>query len=274
MILYKYVSHDAGMKILQNGSMGFTKPCHFNDPFEVEAAYPSTEGGSQMEVILNGIRTWAKKSIWKENTGVLSLTRQPLNPLMWAHYGNQHKGIVVGIDSSISEFTCEETNLVPVQYGSVIYTNIKPDSSFLSKPTESFKVGDTFNFPKEQLERLQRIFLFKPACWAYEEEVRVAKSLKGIQTNHSIKSGTFTTIDVDGRPLYLLELPKGAIKEVYIGVRSDFQDAHKALDLIKSIRNYQPQVSVYGCKISNNSWSLDRFELETAANKLLQCSSR
>lgn len=274
MILYKYVSHDAGINILKNGSIGFTQPYHFNDPFEVEASYPSTEGSSPIEVMLNGIRGWGKKSIWKEKTGVLSLTRQPLNPLMWAHYGNEHKGMVVGIDSSINEFTCEETNFVPIQYGSVIYTNTKPDSPFLSQPTELIKVGDTFHFPKGQLERLQRMLLYKPVCWAYEEEVRVAKCLKGIETNCSIKSGTFTTIDVGGRPLYLLDLPKGAIKEIYVGARSEFLNADKALDLIKSIRSYQPQVNVYGCKISNNSWELDRFELEAAANKVLQQTSR
>ncbi|MDF3919291.1 hypothetical protein P3W43_10515 [Salinicola salarius] len=61
MILYKYVSHDADMKILQKGSVGFTQPCYFNDPFEVEASYTSTEGNNPIEVTLNGIRNWTKK---------------------------------------------------------------------------------------------------------------------------------------------------------------------------------------------------------------------
>lgn len=273
MILYKYVSHDTGMEILKNGSIGFTQPCHFNDPFEVEAAYPSSEGENLIDVFLNNIRNWGTKSVWKKNTGVLSLTRQPLNPLMWAYYGIEHKGMVVGLDSSIGEFTCEDTNLVPIQYGSVIYTNVKPDSPFLSKPTESIEVGGTFHFPKGQLERLQRMFLYKPACWSYEEEVRVAKCLKGIEDSNSITSGTFTTIEVSGRPLYLLNLPKETIKEVYIGARSEFQNAEKALKLIQKIRDYQSQAKVYGCRISNSSWALDSFELEPAANKALQRTS-
>jgi hypothetical protein len=262
------------MKILKNGSIGFTQPCNFNDPFEVEAAYPSSKGENPIDAIFSDIQNWGKKSVWKENTGVLSLTRQPLNPLMWAHYGIEHKGMVIGIDCSISEFTCEDTNLVPIQYGSVIYTNIKPDSPFLSKPTESIEVGGTFHFPKGQIERLQRMFLYKPACWSYEEEVRVAKCLKGIKDSNSIKSGTFTTIDVSERPLYLLNLPKEAIKEVYIGVRSEFRNAEKALELIQIIRNYQPQAKVYGCGMSNSSWALSSFELEPAANKALQRTSR
>ncbi|WP_420855084.1 hypothetical protein [Salinicola salarius] len=28
--------------------------------------------------------------------------------------------MVIGIDSSISEFICKETNFIPIQYGSVI----------------------------------------------------------------------------------------------------------------------------------------------------------
>lgn len=102
----------------------------------------------------------------------------------------------------------------------------------------------------------------------------MAKCLKSIQTNRSIKSGTFTTIDVGGRPLYLLDLPNDAIKEVYIGAHSDFMDADKALDLIKSIRNHQPQFNMYRCKINNSSWALDGFEQETAINKALQQTSR
>ena len=75
--------------------------------------------------------------------------------------------------------------------------------------------------------------------------------------------------------MYLLNLPKNAIKEVYIGARSKFlDDANKSLNLMQEIRNYQQQINVYGCGISNNSWELDYFELEDAANKALQRTIR
>ena len=143
----------------------------------------------------------------------------------------------------------------------------------MGKPTEGISVGKTFHFPKGHLEPLQRTFLYKPGCWAYEEEVRVAKCLDGIESSNVIKSGTFTKIDVGGRPLYLLNLPAGSIKEVYIGVRSVFQDAERALELTHDIHDFQPQAKVYGCAISDNSWSLDSFELEEAAKKVLQRTS-
>lgn len=269
MILYKYVTHEAGMKILQNGSLGFTQPCHFNDPFEVEAAYPHVDG-NPFEALQRKIQNWAKKDILKRNTGILSLTRQPLNPLMWAHYGNEHKGMVIGIDASIPEFTCERTNLVPIQFGSVIYTNKKPDHQFLSYSNSPFKLDATFHFPQNQFERLQRMFLHKAACWSYEEEVRVVKCIKGAEHGGAIESGRFSRIDVNGRPLYLLNLPKGVIREVYIGLRSDFMDADKAVKLAAEVRGYQPDAKLYGCRISDKSWDLDSFELEKLATKVLE----
>ena len=264
MILYKYVSQTAGIKILENNSIGFSQPCYFNDPFEVESAYPSDEPDNIVDSLFYRIRTRGKKHIWKQNTGILSLTRQPMNPLMWAHYGAGHTGMVIGIDPSITEFTCEETNLVPVQYGSVIYTLVKPDSPFLSKPTEVLQVGGTFHFPRGQFERLQRMFLFKPMCWSYEEEVRIAKCLKGIEKDKNIKSGSFTEIEVGDRPIYLIDLPKGAIKEVYLGIRSELLKQEKALELVKE---YQPQATTFGCGMSSSSWSLESFNLEQPANK-------
>ncbi|MGH1463319.1 MAG: DUF2971 domain-containing protein [Neptuniibacter sp.] len=270
MILYKYVPYEAGMKILENNSIGFSQPEHFNDPFEVEAAYPSSDEVNPVNTLLNRIQTEAKKSIWKKNTGILSLTRQPLNALMWAHYGDEHKGIVIGIDSSIEQFTCEESNLVPIQYGSVIYTDLKPNYPFLSQPKEPMEVGGTFDFSKGQLERLQRMFLYKPGCWSYEEEVRVVKCLKGVELGKPIKSGSFNILEVNDRPLYLLDLPENAIREVYFGVRSEAMLPQNALELVEKIHSTRPEVTVYGCGIGNESWSLNRFDLEKKACQVLK----
>ena len=72
------------------------------------------------------------------------------------------------------------------------------------------------------MRKLQRLFLHKPICWSYEEEVRVVKCLKGISGMESkTPSGTFNTIKIDERDLYLYSMPKEALVEVYFGVRSN-----------------------------------------------------
>lgn len=263
MILYKYVSDDAGMKIIENNSVGFSRPSDFNDPFELEALYQSEEGDNPIDKGFNEIKTWAKKETWKRNTAILSLTRQPLNPLMWAHYGKDPTGMVIGFDAAINEFTCDKTNLVPVQYGSVIYTNKKPDTPLLGKPTESIEIGGTFNFPYGQLEGIQRLFLFKPAYWAYEEEVRIVKCIKGIGSNMTLASGTFSEIKVNEKPLYLFNIPKGTVKEIYLGVRSQKMESKVNFKkFISTVKSNHQSANIFGCQISKSSWNLESFDLE------------
>jgi hypothetical protein len=43
MILYKYVSFDSGSRILEAGSISFTRPEFFNHPFD-QPAYPDERG--------------------------------------------------------------------------------------------------------------------------------------------------------------------------------------------------------------------------------------
>ncbi len=263
MILYKYVSFEAGIKIIENNSIGFTQPKYFNDPFESEASYPLEE----LKDPFQQFRNYIKKETWKNNTGILSLTRQPLNPLMWAHYGNEHKGMVIGFDVTCSEFSCENTNFIPVQFGNVIYTDKKPVNSFISTPQEVIEVGGTFHFPYGQLEQLQRLFLYKPACWAYEEEVRVAKCLKGLGIENTNKSGNFSIVEVQNRPLYLLNLKPGTIKEVYVGARSEYMGLNRALELIDLMTEHQPESKLFGCGLSKNSWTLESIDLVEVARK-------
>ena len=61
-----------------------------------------------------------------KNVVILSLTRTPLNALMWAHYGEEHKGFVIGYDVDDQFFKCKTNNLIPIQQGNVIYTKTKP----------------------------------------------------------------------------------------------------------------------------------------------------
>jgi hypothetical protein len=97
MILYKYVSFEAGKAILGRNSIGFSQPKCFNDPFDLPT-YPPEPAPNPVESLFSDVRTWVKNHIWAENTGILSLTRTPTNPLMWAHYADKHQGVVVGLD--------------------------------------------------------------------------------------------------------------------------------------------------------------------------------
>lgn len=253
MILYKYVPFAGGEKIIESNAILFAQPKTFNDPFDVPS-YPDEPVGDPACAILGQLQTMGKNYIWAENTGILSLTRTPSNALMWAHYADKHQGMVIGIDVEAAGFTDEQSNLIPAQYGSVVYVSRRVTGSFASRPTTGIVVGATHHFPKDHYEKLQRVFLHKPLSWSYEEEVRVIKSLHGLQGDKATTaSGTFSIVPMPERILHLYSLPGGAIREVYFGIRADLD----ATDAVAArLAEVDPSISVFEAVLDDGALSV------------------
>jgi Protein of unknown function (DUF2971) len=262
MMLYKYLSFTAGRATLRNSQVCFMQPKYFNDPFD-KPRYPREPGANSPSDLFGPMRVLGKEFIWGENTGILSLTRTPTNPLMWAHYAEMHKGIVIGIDTIAAGFTKEESNLIPAQYGSVIYVSRRPMQQFISKAQAPLAVGATHHFPSDHYEKLQRIFLHKPICWSYEEEVRVLKCLNGLSESGGVtESGEFKIVSTGDRVLHLFSLPKKAIKEVYFGLRTD-NDASD--NLYYEIKELLPDLSVFECQLDDSALTVGYVPYTTVA---------
>lgn len=266
MILYKYCGFDAGKKIIENNTIGFRQPHFFNDPFESAASYPRKETGDPLEDFVTEQRHQFKKQIWTTNYAVLSLTRSPLNPLMWAHYAKSHQGFVVGLDVNIEDFTSEQKNAVPIQFGNVIYTESKPTHEYLTKFKIGIEVGTTVHFVPEQLEKLQRVFLYKPMCWSYEEEVRIVKCIHGVKEGKPTESGRFEVIQSkDGLDLFVMKLPQETIKEIYLGIRNTHLREHDSVFRFRdTVARIHPNCKVFGCRVGKTAWEIDGFQIDQA----------
>jgi len=259
MILYKYVSFESGKKILETNSIGFSQPEFFNDPFDMpnypvsDYAEPAGEWARKAHMD-HKLRILGFSLAWAESSGILCLTRTPTNPLMWAHYAQSHKGLVLGIDMVMAGCTDEDRNIIPAQYGSVVYVSRRSQQAFLTAPKSVITIGETRHFLSDQYERLQRLFLHKPICWSYEEEVRVVKSIEGIsETNNKTQSGKFNIVNLGDRTLYALSLLPGCIRELYIGIRTDDE---KADALYYSSKEAHPKLTVYECTLDANAQSV------------------
>lgn len=249
------MSFSAAEAVLNSNSIGFAKPSTFNDPFELEAGYPNKDG-NVAETLFSGARNWIKRSIWADTSGVLSLTRNPVNPLMWAHYGDEHKGVVIGIDMEKAGFFDVKSCLIPAQFGNVIYTVTRPTHDLVqSHDCDPITVGCTFHYPHGHTDKFQRLFLHKPSCWTYEEEVRVVKCLSDRDSNGENKSGIFTDIVLPNKTLYGYKLPKGSIKEVYFGLRHEFSK-NTQNEMAPFTRKY-PDVVFKNCYLSGDSWNVE-----------------
>lgn len=144
-----------------------------------------------------------------KHIGVLSLSEDPCNTPMWAHYADEYKGLALGFDSESAFFQPKPEEPRPCgQLMNVVYTDTSP---------VVYVEPGKIEYPKE-------VFFTKATRWQYEKEWRVIKHLPQAST---IASGP------GGKPIHLFDVPPETIKEVVFGykVTPEFRaEVERALD--------------------------------------------
>ncbi|HDT6545976.1 TPA: DUF2971 domain-containing protein [Kluyvera ascorbata] len=257
MILYKYVDSETAKLIINNSTLKFSKPSSFNDPFELSCLHYGTKSDHNEQAI--------KLIAASMSYGILSLTRNPLNPLMWAHYakgekadgepwisldqGNgSHAGFVFGIDVDEAGLNTDGCNIIPAKYGSVIYASTRPKTPFSNSENNRFFEGMQFNYNSDLLEVFQRTFLYKPAYWSYEEEVRIVRN-------------------VGRRDSEIQEIPSSSFKEVYIGIRNASNLIYLT-NIKNEIKRSLPNCEIYVCGFDKSEWSFNKNPIDDIIKKL------
>jgi hypothetical protein len=126
---------------------------------------------------------------WKVEMGIVCLSESYDIIQMWAHYAENHQGIVVGFDKN--ELVKDKQAIVNVTY----------DDDMISMPITG--MPDKFNEYTEKaiLDMMER----KETNWGYERETRLYVQLK--EKYH------------DGH--YYVKIPSSCVKSIYMGLRSD-----------------------------------------------------
>ena len=271
MILYKYVPFKGGVSIIDTSSIGFSSPKDFNDPFEMTAfKYEDKERSELEDMAVSLVRNRCNDSF-----GVLSLTRQPLNALMWSHYADLHKGMVIGFDVEVAGFADLQGNVIPASYGEIIYTKTRP-KNVLTMPSDADLKGigeDVAKFDDSYYEFYKSAFLYKSVEWAYEEEVRVVKNIKCPNTPSGFRESTYTNaagtwrdINIGKRKLYCLSVKEDAIKEIYFGknVTGNIDGKELTQKKLKEIvsRLKDRKISLYKCDLSTTTWELEKVSVQ------------
>lgn len=243
MILYKYVTLDTGLEhIIKGHSLKFSTPASFNDPHELSTISFVGDENTTPD-------SKDKKFDINHCYGILCLTRNPANLLMWAHYAKgerseaeakryfngtavAHGGLVIGIDINEAGLNNEENYLIPAKFGSMIYTATKPVNQYLQSNLELLSRGELTGYNPSHIETLQRVFLNKSQEWAYEEEVRVVKKIKPGRTDK-------------------ITIPKSSIKSVYLG-----SGIGNSEQLLPEIRRHSPNAEIYAMELNVRDWGL------------------
>lgn len=247
-LYYKYFPIER-ISYLKDELIRFTQPMYLNDPFECLPAKPSEEefnkaseqvadlcskqgiptSVEKAKLTLQGVYEKAYSEV-NNDIGILSLTKNWNNALMWAHYTNSHKGFCVGFDSQHSYFN------------NFLEANSKQSKNIMDVVYSDKRVKIPMS--TEQASLNFEPYITKSVDWKYEEEVRVIATL-----NLSEEKKESPPIDI-----YLFRLPHTAIKEIIVG-------ANIINDNEKFIKDFcsELEINFFKSKISDTTFNMERY---------------
>lgn len=165
---------------------------------------------------------------------VLCLSRRHDATLMWSHYSDQHRGVVLGFDSTILNKSLR------VACGDVKYYSNFPEVFDGKEVIESMILDNPLS-PKRRLDWL----LVKHDDWSYEKEVRYVRFDLPLSPDGSTS----------------VEFPSEALKEIYYGIKTD-EHSRKCVwnacrDINKTIRSFVMKASTDSFSVvSEPDWPL------------------
>lgn len=241
--LYKYLPPKR-ISYLKDQLLRGTQPNALNDPFEFQPSFT--------EEMLNQ----AKKNLGKEDVsidfkefaseyfskggeiinnelGIISLSRNKSNIMMWSHYCRGHSGFCIGFDFN-TDLPLEHRNDIEKHFRKVEYTSERVNAP----------ISPNDQIPIELSHR-------KSIQWAYEEEIRLIFDLK--KANKIVKK--------EHEKMCFFEISHELISDITIGINADSITKNRIIEFCK-LNN----IDCYQSIIHFSKYELD-FELEFQAIK-------
>ena len=225
MPIYKYLTHENTLRVL-GGSVRFTQPGAFNDPFEMvpELHVPENFEPKDISISFDVLAPRRQPSVGElavdfesnhcndinsrnilrslnQSIGILCLSKNESSLLMWSHYAGEYSGAVIEFDEAHEFFT----GLFNVEYRE--HRPKKDISSYLN---------GGLPIPISEL-------CVKPKDWEYENEYRIIRSLSACK-----KVGEY-----NGFPVYVKDVPLDAIKSITLGERMSVESQRDIWNRIK-----------------------------------------
>lgn len=223
MALYKYVTAQTATRILK-GSIKFTQPGAFNDPFEFLPQFITPVNSEEKKLTLqfcmfsprrkgldrsrvggpeenrSDIQAREIVGTLNESLGVLCLTKNRDSLLMWGHYAQEYSGAIIEFDEKHDFFH----GLNPVKY---------------QKRRPVYDIRDFLDSPSPIAD-----LCVKSNVWSYEREVRLVRSIADCESR-SLEDSRF--------PILTMPIPRESIKAVYIGERMGLTEQREIWNLVK-----------------------------------------
>ena len=159
--------------------------------------------------------------------GVICFSADPLHPLMWAHYANSHKGVLLEFDESDPVF--HHDSFLKVDYG-VERAEYDPSGPADQKAVEAFAKRKSLD-------------------WGYEQEYRLIVDL------------ALAHRETDGkRAKYLFTIEPGLLKSVTVGLRAADHIRNEVLSLARKAP--LEHLEVFQIETDKNQFKLHRRKIK------------
>lgn len=209
MRIFKYRggSFDRDLKALKEDYFYAPTREKLNDPFEgmfeKDFLYQQVEG--VFKIFGKHMKSQESKNSLKESIenmlsfvdkcGIYSLSKTPLEELLWAHYADSHRGFCIEYDlEKLVKFEKEDFHKIPVSY---------------EKKPQKLTIDDMLS-KQGATPFLSKILGNKSKPWAYEKELRIVPSTSGMH-------------EYDFR----------AVKAIYFGLRMLDQEKKKLMEALQ-----------------------------------------
>jgi hypothetical protein len=163
-----------------------------------------------------------------QNSGVFCATRNHDNLLMWAHYPQQHRGVVLGFRPDVERDSFFRL-LKPVRY-----TDTRPT---FYEAIDNFNATDVAPTENEVSELVDTLILSKSTHWSYEEELRIVDP-HGVPPEQSAS---------------FLNFYPNELCEMYLGCRADL--AFRS-EIMAAARKLNSDVAIFDSRPGKASYAL------------------
>jgi hypothetical protein len=163
--------------------------------------------------------------------GVLCLSRSANQALMWAHYADSHKGMLIEFDDTHSAFSRRRSD--------------QDEFGFL-RPVAYSATRPELNMQVLEADQLFEVFaLTKADQWRYEEEVRLIWPLDSADRTISTPAGVIS----------LLSCPQSAIRSVTLGCKATDATLEAVRDVVRS-RTEMAHISIRKARLHDIAFEL------------------
>lgn len=225
VILYKYLTVEGAIDLLQNRRIRVSLPNALNDPFEIipgianlPSGYPDTRMASINTSFVDAISSVH---------GIVCFSKTPSNLLMWSHYTAGHTGVVL-------ELGCTPNNdLIDVTYDTE-----RPQLDYLKLPLDPAR--------KHPIDVITRCLTTKSDNWRYEEEVRCIVALDACRYDN-------------GHYYHSLESNPGFVRRVILGCKCS--ESEKTFERLAKQSGYE-DIEVVRARLSLTHYAVEIPDLE------------